>query len=94
MHASTASGIGAVLLTLLGLLLGFWPMSFFGLLVALAFGGWPLALCLAAFFDVLWGAPVGMLHFVPLPFTMFALIVVLAREALMRHMRADVPEGL
>ena len=52
------------------------------------------AILLGLFFDVLYGPPVGLFSFIPLPFTLLALAVVLARAAWAGSTRYRIPRRL
>jgi hypothetical protein len=62
-----------------GLLLGLWPLSVTGVVLAALCGRWIVATGMALVLDLAWGPPVGELHLVYLPLTVCALVCALAR---------------
>lgn len=67
-----------VALVALGYLLPLWPLCVLGLALLSLFGRWAWALVLAAFLDILWGAP-PFAPWMPLPFMLVAALLALAR---------------
>jgi hypothetical protein len=63
----------------LGFLIPFWPLSALGILIAGLSGRWWLALIMGILFDAAYGAPVGRLHYLYVPFTLLALLSILIR---------------
>lgn len=94
MIASRTVGCVAVALGIIGLLFSQWLLFFFGIVLALVMGNWIVALGMAFMADLLFGAPVGMLHRVLLPFTFFSLFFIAARVFLMRQLRHAGPMKL
>lgn len=62
-----------------GFLLPYWPLCVAGVLLAAFSGRWIFGVCAALLLDIAWGAPGGILHFLPLPFTVLALLCGIAR---------------
>jgi len=84
----------AVMLALLGLLLPFWGFVAIGIAVAMTRGNWGLALVLAAVADIIFGHPVGLLHFMVIPFTLVTVVALFGRHFLTKHMRDEVRTSL
>ena len=75
-----------------GFLFLFWPLSVAGILLA-ALGGRPLAaVLLALLIDVAYGAPAAWFHFVYFPFTVLALLGILARALSVRYLLKKSPQ--
>jgi hypothetical protein len=73
----------------------FWEVTLVGIMYALLFGNYAVAIVLAVFADILFGAPTSAwLHFLPLPLTLFALAGTAARIFLLRQMRGGLPTRL
>jgi hypothetical protein len=71
----------------LGLFFAFWPLALFGLLLAAATGQYAVAVLIGLCMDVLYGAPVGPLHFISVPFTIVALLLSVPRYYLSAYFR-------
>ncbi len=69
---------GEFLLVGVGFLVPFWPLSLAGLVLAAATGRWLFGVALALLLDVAWGPPLGMLHNLYFPFTIFAALCAVA----------------
>ena len=77
----------SILLCVLGLVVGWWPLSLLGVLLA-AFGGrWIVALLFAFLLDCIFGAPLTFLHALVFPFTFLTLCIVIVRALTIRHLR-------
>lgn len=77
----------AVLFFAAGLIFGWWPLSFFGALLAAVLGRWIIALVLAFSLDSLFGTPTGFLHSLVFPFTLLTVVLVVVRAFSIRHLR-------
>ncbi len=84
----------ALIILLVGLLLSFWPLAVLGLLFAAIQGRWVLAVCIGIFLDLLWGTPTGFFHFLLLPWTLCACVVVAFRHMLLGRIRLRMPDRL
>ena len=62
-----------------GFLLPLWPLSVAGVVLASLSGRWIFAVCVGLLLDIAWGAPLGVLHYIYLPFTALALVLALVR---------------
>jgi hypothetical protein len=88
LHRKKIHGIAAAfVLVALGFLVGFWPLSVAGILLAALMGRWAAAVLLGLLLDIAYGTPVGRLHFLYLPFTLLALLGVLARQLKLHYFR-------
>jgi hypothetical protein len=67
------------LLAAAGFLVPFWPLSVLGTLIAALSGRWIFAILMGLLLDIAWGAPTGTLRFLFFPFTIVALLGVIAR---------------
>ena len=56
-----------------GFLFSFWPVSLLGLVLAAVSGQYPAAVLIGLVMDTAYGAPVGRLHLVYVPFTLLSL---------------------
>ncbi len=56
-----------------------WPLSVLGTVIAALSGRWIFAVLMGLLLDIAWGAPTGALGFVFFPFTIVALLCVVAR---------------
>ena len=74
-------------LAALGFLLSFWPLSVAGILLAALMGRWVTAILLGLLKDIAYGTPVGVLHFLFFPFTLLALLGIVARQLKLRYFR-------
>ncbi len=79
--------LGAIILFIIGFCISWWPLMFFAPFVAMYFGSWLLAVVLACLADLLFGVPVGMLHWLVYPCTVLVLLCIAARTVLIRHLR-------
>lgn len=70
-----------------GFLIGFWPVSVAGVLLAAVLGRWVSALILGLLLDVVYGVPQGFLHIIYFPVTLFALLAVVARSLVAGRIR-------
>ncbi len=57
-----------------GLILSFWPLALLGLLLAAATGQYAVAIVIGIFMDVTYGAPVGRLYWLSVPFMLLAFV--------------------
>jgi hypothetical protein len=77
---SYATVVAGCSLAVLGGVVGFWPIQILALLV-LAFGKAPIsALGLGIFLDIVYGAPLGLFHYVYFPFTIASGIALIAER--------------
>jgi|GEM_PF-3504884 len=84
----------ALVLVLVSFMYGWWPAAAFAtVLLFLSGSGWS-ALALALFLDVLYGAPTGVLRFVPLPITFAVIVAVLVRHKMRASVRPRSPMRL
>lgn len=81
MSSATRRSILAIGLVLAagGFLLPFWPLSVLGVVLLALWGRWFVALVVGLLLDLAWGAPVGLAHFLYVPFTELAVVAALAR---------------
>ncbi len=80
----------ALLCMALGLLCSFWPLVPVGVALLVLYGNTTLGVTSALFFDIIYGAPVGLLSFLYFPFLLFAVLCVLLRGLSLRFM---LPRG-
>ena len=71
-----------------GFVLSFWPLSLFGLLLAAAVGQYASAIIIGLLMDITYGAPVGRLHALYVPFTLLAFGISALRYYLQSYFRA------
>lgn len=75
-----------------GFFFEWWPVSVAGILLA-ALGGRPVAsILLALLIDVAYGAPTAWFHFLYFPFTVLALLCILARALGARYLLKKSPQ--
>jgi hypothetical protein len=78
-----------------GFLLPFWPFSVLAVVTGGLLGHGMFAFVLGLLLDVAWGAPTGALHVLVFPFTLLALLSILARVFAHRFLlRKSLPEKL
>jgi len=65
-----------------------------GILLAALSGRWLTAVLIGVLLDVAWGAPVGRLHFLYVPFTILAVALSLCRAVIAGYIRPRPPETL
>ncbi len=83
------------LLAALGFVLPFWPLSALGIALIALMGRWFLAVAVGLLLDLAWGAPIGLVHYLYFPFTLFAALCALARLAGATYfIDRDLPERL
>lgn len=70
-----------------GFLLPFWPLSLFGVAIAALLGHWIFAVLIGLLLDIAYGTPLGTLHYIYFPFTIFALIAAVIRHYLTAYVR-------
>ncbi|MBY0473399.1 hypothetical protein K2Q00_03955 [Patescibacteria group bacterium] len=88
MHTNTwAVRIGVCTLFMFGFFLPWWPFMFLAPCIALLYGYWVLALFLALCADLVFGAPVGLLHSLIFPCTVAILFSSVVRSVIIRHLR-------
>ena len=75
-----------------GLVLLFWPLSLLGVVFAGLFSSSTLAILLGILFDVAYGPPSGILHFLYFPFTTSALLAILLRLFGARFLLGKTPQ--
>jgi hypothetical protein len=78
--------LAAVILFVIGFFT-WWPLMFFAPFLAVYFGYWLLALVLASLVDLMFGVPVGMLHWLVFPCVILILLCIAVRNTLIRHLR-------
>ena len=76
--------ICACMLIAAGLIFSFWPLVPAGIALLVLYGHTALGITAGLFFDIVWGAPMGMLAFLHFPFLLFALLCVLIRVGALR----------
>lgn len=81
----TVAFITLGILAFAGFFLPAWPFAAVTVAGAAVLRYSALALCLAFFFDLVWGAPSGMLGAIYFPFVALALIVMVGREVWFRY---------
>jgi hypothetical protein len=85
--------IFALSLAAAGLLLQFWPIEILAI-VAAVFGGMPIfALALGLTLDLIYGMPLGGLHYIMVPFAALALVLVLVRAVASRFVIDRYSQG-
>jgi hypothetical protein len=62
-----------------GYLLPFWPLSVVGIMIAALSGRALFALSIGLLFDIAYGAPQGTMHLLYFPFTICAIVGIVAR---------------
>ncbi len=67
------------LLASVGFLYPFWPLSVAGILLASFSGRFMFGVLLGLILDLAWGAPTGMYRYLFFPFTIVALVGLIAR---------------
>lgn len=67
------------LITAVGFVLPFWPLTLLGIALLAFNGNWLAAILSALLIDLAWGAPVGFLHVLYAPFTACALLLCVLR---------------
>ena len=67
------------LLASAGFLYPFWPLSVAGVLLASLSGRFMFGILIGLILDLAWGAPTGTLHYLFFPFTIVALLGLIAR---------------
>jgi hypothetical protein len=92
-RAYTLLGFGYAL-ALVGLFLPFWPFALFGVIVAALSGQWFAALLLGVLLDLIYGTPPGAWHFLHVPFTLLALLIVLLEHYSATYFISDAPDRL
>ena len=70
-----------------GFVFSFWPLGALGLLLAAAMGQYGSAIILGLLMDVAYGKPVGMWHFLYVPFTLLSFIVIALHYSLSSYFR-------
>ncbi len=70
-----------------GFLLPFWPLGLFGVAIAALSGHWIGAVIIGLLLDLAYGTPLGRLHALYFPFTIFALLVALVRYYVAAYVR-------
>ena len=94
LQSKRASIALAFLIIAAGFLFGFWPLALVGVVLAVALGHWVSALLFGLLLDVAYGVPVGFFHFVYFPITLFAVVSVIVRSALMGRIRTTQTDTL
>ncbi len=75
-------------------LFSWWPLAAIGIIFAVIVGRWPLAIILGLMLDIIYGAPLGMMHILVFPFTIFAILGALVRTFLASYLRKGSPVTL
>jgi hypothetical protein len=68
------------LLAAAGFLMPLWPLSVLVTMLAALSGRWIFAVMMGLMLDLAWGAPTGTLQYLFFPFTIVALLCVVARS--------------
>ena len=68
----------------LGLMLSFWPLVPAGIALLVLYGHTAIGVTAGLFFDIVYGAPVGILSMLHFPFLLFAVLCVALRIASIR----------
>ena len=76
-----------------GFLVPFWPLSVLGVLLAALSGRWIFGVILGLLLDLAWGAPTGTLRYFFFPFTIVALVGLIARYYGSRYFLDKNPQG-
>lgn len=63
----------------IGFLMPLWPLCILGILIAALSGRYFFAMLVAILLDLGFGPPVGLLHYLYMPFTILAAIAALVR---------------
>lgn len=74
----------AFVLVSAGFAFSFWPLVPAGIALLVLYGHTALGITAGLIFDIVWGAPMGMLAFLHFPFLLFALLCVLIRVVALR----------
>lgn len=77
----------ACVLAAAGFLLPLWQIALVGVAIAALSGQWLAAVIIGLLLDIAYGAPVGRLHFLYFPFTIFALVTALVRHYATAYIR-------
>jgi len=59
----------------MGFMLPFWPLCLVGIALSALTGRYIFAVCTALLLDVAWGTAAGILHYVYVTFTIFAVVL-------------------
>ena len=73
-----------------GLLFSFWPLIPVGIAFLVLYGHTTIGITSALLFDIVFGAPVGLLGFLHFPFLLFAVLCVVLRVL---SIRLVLPRG-
>jgi len=84
----------AFLIVAAGFLFGVWQLSLLGIVFAAALGHSVSAIFLGLLLDVVYGVPVGFLHMMYFPFSLFAAISVLTRALIRGRIRTTQTDTL
>ena len=84
--------IFASLCMISGLVFSFWPLVPLGVALLVLYGHTALGISAGLFFDVVFGAPIGLLSMLHFPFLLFAVLCVGLRVASVRFIlpRSDL----
>jgi len=77
-----------------GFVFSWWPLAVLGVIIAALYGKWSLALTLGLLLDLLYGAPLGMTHWLLFPFTLLVLMSLAVRAFLVSYLRKAAPVTL
>ncbi len=82
----------ATLCMVLGIIFSFWPLVPLGIALFILYGHTALGISAGLFFDVIFGAPQGVLSYLHFPFLLFAVLCVGLRVASVRFIlpRSDL----
>lgn len=81
------------ILTALGFLLPFWPLSLLGVALAALSGRWIFATIMALLVDIAWGRPTGLWALLFFPLTFCTLLLVVGRAFGERYLLDRKPPG-
>ena len=90
-HAISLISLGAFLG---GFLFSFWPLCLAGLLLSGAMGRYVTALVIGVCMDLLYGAPIGLLQFMHVPFTLLAFTLTVLHYYLSVYFRDERSDRL
>ena len=77
--------LGSFAVAAAGLLVGFWPLCVLGIAIAVLYGHEFFGIGMALIFDLIFGAPTGVLHYVHFPLVVFSLICFIIRSVALRY---------
>lgn len=86
--------IGALFFLSVGFFASWWVLSLVGLVMVLYAGRPLLGVLIGVVLDLIYGVPVGWLHFLYIPFTLCACALTLASRGLPYYVRKRPPTRL